>query len=91
MVRKQILLGNTCMLWNGIKKPEEELPDKFAAFIAHNGKIMVTATNKLFMNTRSIKDCLKSLKPKNSEGFDRIPQKIGADGVEILINSLTKL
>jgi hypothetical protein len=34
---------------------------------------------------------MKSLKRKNSEGFDRIPQRVLADGMEYLINLFTKL
>jgi hypothetical protein len=34
---------------------------------------------------------MKSLKCKNSEGFDRIPQRVLVDGMEQLINPFTKL
>jgi hypothetical protein len=36
-------------------------------------------------------ECLLSLKCKNLEGFDRIPQRILKDGAEILVNPLTVL
>jgi hypothetical protein len=35
--------------------------------------------------------CIKSLKLKNSGGYDHIPQRIVIDAVDILGDSLTKL
>ena len=45
----------------------------------------------IFMDESSIKDCIRGLKLKNREGFDRIPQRILCDGVEHLIKPLTGL
>jgi hypothetical protein len=46
---------------------------------------------KNFMCKHHIMECLLSLKCKNSEGFDRIPQRILKDGAKILINPLTAI
>ena len=45
----------------------------------------------MFMDKLSVKDCITNLKIKNSEGFDRIPQRILKEGIEVLLNPLTKL
>ena len=39
----------------------------------------------MFMDENSIRECISTLKVKNNEGFDRIPQRILSDGVENLI------
>jgi hypothetical protein len=33
----------------------------------------------MFMDQNSIKECMLTLKPNNSEGFDRIPQRMLLD------------
>jgi hypothetical protein len=38
-----------------------------------------------------VAECIKSLKIKNSEGFDRIPQRILIDGINPLLKPLTDL
>ena len=43
------------------------------------------AENSIFMDENSIRECISTLKVKNNEGFDRIPQRILSDGVENLI------
>jgi hypothetical protein len=43
------------------------------------------------MNRNSIKECIESLATKNSEGYDRIPQRIIKDGCEVLIDPFTDL
>ena len=43
------------------------------------------------MQTNHIMAAVKTLKIKNCEGHDRIPQRILVDGLEILINPLTVL
>ena len=45
----------------------------------------------MFMDPTSVKEILRSLKIKNSKGFDRIPQRILVDGADILANSLVEL
>jgi hypothetical protein len=56
-----------------------------------NGNKRINAENNFFMNKNDVYECLKSLKCKNSEGFDRIPQRILLDGAEILIDPLTSI
>ena len=48
-------------------------------------------TFSLFMNKEAIFECLMSIKIKNTEGFDRIPQRILVDGCVNLIDPLTEL
>ena len=43
------------------------------------------------MDIESVISCMKSLKSKNSEGFDRIPQRVLVDGVSILAVPMNKL
>ena len=45
----------------------------------------------MFMDPVSIKECILSLKMKNSEGFDRIPQRCLIDGVEHLVTAFNGL
>ena len=45
----------------------------------------------LLIYKSEVETCLKSIKLKNSEGYDRIPQRILADGALILLTPLTKL
>jgi hypothetical protein len=86
---------------------DSSLPDVFAAFLdvkvktlvektaiddtVYNGMKLVNSENKMFMNSSDVRECILSLKSKNSEGFDRIPQRILVDGVEILLQPLTYL
>ena len=39
----------------------------------------------------NVETCIKSIKIKNCEGYDRIPQRILADGAELLLEPLSKL
>ena len=43
------------------------------------------------MSHSDVKECILSLKSKNSEGFDRIPQRVLRDGAEILSKPLAGL
>jgi hypothetical protein len=43
------------------------------------------------MSCTNILDCLKEIKTKNCEGYDRIPQRILSDGAELLVFPLTTL
>ena len=45
----------------------------------------------MFMDKDSILECVKTLKIKNCEGYDRIPQRILVDGISELIHPLTEL
>jgi hypothetical protein len=91
----------------GILVPNSEAPETFASLFnnkikkvleevnieedVYNGKKMVHAIGKMFMNEKSIKECMLTLKPKNSQGFDRIPQRVLLDGTEYLLQPLTTL
>jgi hypothetical protein len=92
---------------NDILVPGKELPDTFAAYFdskiknllgdttvdnnVYNGKKIVTCTDRMFMGSEEIRESIMSLKPKNSEGFDRILQRILLDGMEVLLPPLTRL
>ena len=52
----------------------------------YNGKLKLQTESRFFMDRDSIIDCVKSLKIKNSEGYDRIPQRILFDGLDQLID-----
>ena len=43
------------------------------------------------MTSKDIAECLRSIKIKNCEGYDRIPQRVLVDGAEILIKPLVVL
>ena len=51
----------------------------------------MVASNLDFMTKTDIIACIKMLKIKNCEGYDRIPQRVLIDGIDLLIDWLTKL
>ena len=57
----------------------------------YNGKNKIIGTPEFFMSTKDIHECLKSIKIKNCEGYDRIPQRILVDGANLLLKPLTGL
>ena len=57
----------------------------------YNGPRKIHADNRMFMTGKRILECVKSLKIKNTEGLDRIPQRIIIDGLDSLIKPLVKL
>ena len=63
----------------------------FLLLTVYNGKRRVTARNKMFMDSDSIRECALGLKLKNCEGFDRIPQRILVDGIDQLLKPLAHL
>ena len=87
--------------------PDNNVPEVFARFFdtkireildvveidddVYNGRRLVESRNKMFMDQSSIRECMLSLKPKNSEGMDRIPQRILLDGMEFLLTPLSRL
>jgi hypothetical protein len=95
------------MYENNIEIPVVKLPDRFASYFynkieklleevnidenIHNGFNKVTCTNFDLMDMESVISCMKSLKTKNSEGLDRIPQKVLVDGTCILARPMHKL
>ncbi len=57
----------------------------------YNSTKKIKSEKGFFMDRNSIKNCLHSLKPNKSEGFDHIPQRIISDAMDILLNPLTEL
>ena len=91
----------------GEKIKYDELPDAFARFFkdkvdvianeckveedVYNGRKLCTAVDKNFMLYEDVLESINAIKPKNSEGYDRIPQRILLDGVKYLTYPLTVL
>jgi hypothetical protein len=59
--------------------------------IVFNGHKKMTNANNFFLNKNDIYEYLKTLKCKNSEGFNRIPQRVLLDEAEILVNPLSTI
>ena len=57
----------------------------------YNGTNKMAAESAMFMTDNKISECIKDLKLKNTEGYDRIPQRILIDGHDFLIVPLTRL
>ena len=57
----------------------------------YNGRRKMFAEHSMFMSREEIIECVLGLKIKNTEGYDRIPQRILIDGLGVLIEPLTKL
>ena len=86
---------------------EEELPDKFADLFGdkvndivkgaqisntvYNGKRKINMAPANFMTPKNVLLAVTSMKTKNCEGHDKIPQRILTDGIEILKYPLTIL
>ena len=95
------------MFLNNVEVNPDDLPDTFASHFkekiqrifndqvidAHvfNGTQKVNTNNVNFMSESEILLAIKSLKPKNCEGHDRIPVRILIDGVDQLIKPLSYL
>ena len=56
-----------------------------------NGDRKLTGVDSMFMTRSNVEKCIKCIKLKNSEGYDRIPQRILVDGLEQLIDPLSNL
>jgi hypothetical protein len=83
----------------------EKLPERFARFFdnkimdvmaqtsleenVYNGYKKVNSESKFFMSSKLIRECISSLKIKNTEGYDRIPQRVLVDGINKLTNPLS--
>ena len=92
---------------NGISIDPSGLIDAFAEFFdkkvklivetcrvndnVYNGTRKVDGLESNFMTTRHVHDALNSIKIKNCEGYDRIPQRILIEGSEILLPPIAKL
>ena len=57
----------------------------------YNGIRRVHSINSNFMSTKNIHDALKSIKIKNCEGYDRIPQRILIEGCDVLLPPIKRL
>jgi hypothetical protein len=92
---------------DGLETEQGKISDEFGRFFddkiksalnkinvtdsVYNGRRLVNSVNKMFMQESDICECIKSLKAKNSEGMDRIPQRILTDGKDVLVKPLVKL
>ena len=95
---------SSAMYERGTKIDKDELAEKFASFFdakikvlqetvaikddVYNGTQKITEENKMFMDIFSIREVLQTLKIKNTEGFDRIPQRVLVDGADHLVVAL---
>ena len=95
------------MFLNNTKISNNTLPEVFGKFFSdkvsnltnnliindnvYNGNRKIDSQNEFFMSGTEILDVLSSIKLKNCEGFDRIPQRILVEGAESLIQPLTTL
>ena len=57
----------------------------------YNGHIKINMLINFSIEEEDVGECLRSLKIKNCEGFDRIPQRILTDGADVLIKPFTIL
>ena len=57
----------------------------------YNGRQKIFAEDAMFMTGERILECIKGLKIKNTEGYDRIPQRIIIDGGMVLCRPLENL
>ena len=92
---------------NGIRIGDGLVPDCFAEFFCDKVKLLsdqaqvsgavyigrkkVNGNEKMFMSLDDIIECVKSIKIKNCEGYDRIPQRILVDGIGYLALPLAHL
>ena len=97
----------TNMLYDNNTVTGIDVPDSFANFFdnkvnnivndtnvdydVHNGFRKIFANCSMFMGELDIIESIKGLKMKNNEGYDRIPQRVLIDGMDVLIRPLTKL
>ena len=57
----------------------------------YNGRKKLHCNDKNFINESNVQKALESIKIKNCEGYDRLPQRILNEGKTILIKPVTKL
>ena len=55
------------------------------------GKRKLFAGCEMFISTQEVDKCIRSIKLKNSEGYDRIPQRILVDGANYFVPPLARL
>ena len=71
-----------------VKKLEDEL--KIEDDVS-NGQRLVHSTDTNFMTPQKVMECLKEMKIKNCEGYDRIPLRILKEGAQVLAGPLSVL
>ena len=92
---------------NDIPIEKENVPDAFAKYFVekintivndtsiddgvYNGNCKLNVPDDNFMTENDILKAVKSLKIKNCEGHDRIPQRALIDGIELLIKPLSAI
>ena len=95
------------MFKDGQKIDTAELPDAFLNYFkskvdqitqesnidpnVYNGRQKINACNFNFMNQINVMEAIQSIKFKNTEGYDPIPQRILVDGINFLLNPISKL
>ena len=95
------------MYKGGIEISNDNLPDVFAKFFdnkvknivnemdvdvnVYNGKKKLASNNVNFMCENDVLNAIMSLKTKNCEGYDRIPQRFLTDGAPILLKPISVL
>ena len=95
------------MKLNGADVDNADIPDKFASFFkdkitnyvnesridnnVYNGTRKVNEPDVNFMSEIYVKEAIMSIKTKNCEGYDRIPQRILTDGIDLLLKPLSSL
>ena len=57
----------------------------------YNGRRKITCESHNFMSMENIVKAFKSIKIKNCEGYDRIPQRVLIEGMDLLIKPAYKL
>ena len=85
----------------------EDVPESFARFFdnkikdvladtsidpnVYNGTRKVDSEPKFFMTPTLVRECINSLKIKNTEGYDRVPQRVLVDGIDFLAGPFAEL
>jgi hypothetical protein len=57
----------------------------------YNGKQKIIPEKLNFISIDNVRECVNSIKMRNVEGFDRIPQKVLIDGCDHLVGPFTVL
>ena len=92
---------------NNVELTKDKAPEAFAKFFhdkvndivnntiidenIHNGFKKLNSENLFFMSSTDLKECIKNIKIKNCEGYDRIPQRVIVDGFNTLKTPLEAL
>ena len=93
------------LTFNDFPVPETETANAFASYFhnkivklkdglliddnVYNGKHKILVGDRFFMQQVDVANCINTLKPKNCEGFDRIPIRIICDAKKFLLPPLT--